>query len=428
MTTTQTTTVTTAGASTRPAAAAPTTAAGVVRARLQSWRWPIAGVLALLLSVAVTALLTPERSAVRFAPDSPEPDGGQALAQVLEDQGVDVTSTTSVAEAIGAAGPGTTLLVANDYGMTDDVARSLLETGATIALVAPGDALLAAATAEVTHARRSPDPAPTVARCTDPDARAAGSITSLGTGFEAAAEPDDAPSTSGGAVLCFTSEAGASHYAVFPSQVVPTSTDGAGTTAGSEVTAPVVRALDDAGPLTNEQITTEGNAAIGLRMLGHEERLVWLIPERPVAALEGGGIGDLLPPWAGALLAQLAVIALVCALWRGRRLGPLVAEDLPVTVPSSETALGRGRLYRRARAWGHAAAALRAGAAHRMATRLGVPRSAGAPTVIDAITRATHRPSAQVAGLLYGPPPADDADLARLAIELDQLESEVHRA
>lgn len=99
-----------------------------------------------------------------------------------------------------------------------------------------------------------------------------------------------------------------------------------------------------------------------------------------------------------------------------------------MTVPSSETALGRGRLYRRARAWGHAAAALRAGTAHRMAVRLGVPRSAGAPTLVDAVTRATHRPAEQVAGLLYGPPPADDADLARLAIELDQLESEVHRA
>lgn len=420
MTTVQSTTVTTAGAPTAPPA--PTTAADALRSRLRAWRWPLAAVLALLLSVGVTALLTPERSATRFAPDSPEPDGGQALAQVLGDQGVDVVSTTSVAEAIGAAGPGTTLLVADDYGMEEDVARSLLETGATIALVAPGEALLAAATADVAHARLSPDPAPTAAGCTDPDASAAGTLTSLGAGFEASGDPDPDETTnpSEAAVLCFTTNAGGSHYAVFPSQVTP-----AGATDGA---TPVVRALDDAGPLTNEQITTEGNAALGLRMLGHEERLVWLIPERPVAALEGGGTGDLLPPWAGALLAQLAVVVLVCALWRGRRLGPLVAENLPVTVPSSETALGRGRLYRRARAWGHAAAALRAGTAHRMAVRLGVPRSAGAPTLIDAVTRATHRPAEQVAGLLYGPPPADDADLARLAIELDQLESEVHRA
>ncbi|PFG32562.1 DUF4350 domain-containing protein [Sanguibacter antarcticus] len=418
MTTTAPTSVTTTVGPTTPAAAPRTTAAGALRSRLRSWRWPVAGMLALLLAVLVTSVLTPERSLTRFAPDNPEPTGGQALAQVLMDQGVDVTYTRSVAEAIGAAGPGTTLLVANDYGMADDVARSLLETGATIALVAPGATLLAAATSEVAHAQQSPDATPTTAGCTDPDARAAGTLTSRGGGLEASDASDDASSSA--PVLCFTSDAGASHYAVFTSQVLPADE--------SASTGPVVRALDDAGPLTNEQITTDGAATLGLRMLGHEDELVWLIPDRPVAAAEGGGMGDLLPPWAGVLFLQLVVLGIVCALWRGRRLGPLVAEDLPVTVPSSETALGRGRLYRRARAWGHAAAALRAGAAHRMAARLGVPRSAGAPTMIDAVSRATDRPTEQVAGLLYGPPPADDADLARLAIELDQLESEVHRA
>lgn len=396
-----------------PTTRQPGAARAAARRRVRAWRWPVAGLLALLLAVGVTAVLTPERSTLRFAPDNPDPDGGQALASVLEDQGVDVTFTTSVAAAISAAGPGSTLLVANDYGMTDEVARSLLSTGATLALVVPREALLTAATTDVTHARRSPDAAPTPAGCTDPDAVAAGRLTSRGAGFAAAASDGAGP----GAVLCFTNAAGASHYAV----VEP----GA---AASEGDAPTVRVLDDAGPLTNAQIATDGHAALGLRMLGHEDRLVWLLPEQPVAAAEGGGLRDLLPPWAGALLVQLGVVVAVCALWRGRRLGPLVSEDLPVTVPASETALGRGRLYRRARAWGHAAAALRAGAAHRMATRLGVPRTADAPTVVEAVTRATRRPSEHVLGLLYGPPPADDAALARLAIELDQLESEVHRA
>lgn len=384
-----------------------------LRARLSAWRWPIAALVALAVSVGVTAVLTPERSSTRFAPDNPDPAGGQALASVLEDQGVEVVFTTSVAEAVGEAGPGSTLLVAGDYGMPDDVAGSLLGTGATVALVAPGQTLLAAATSDVTHALAPVDPAPTTAGCADPDALAAGTITSRGTGFRSAT---DASRTD--AELCFTDAAGASHYVVVTADAEP----------GADTEAPTVRALDDVGPLTNEQITTEGQAALGLRMLGHEDRLVWLVPERPDPTLEEGGISGLLPPWAGALLLQLAVVGLVCAVWRGRRLGPLVAENLPVTVPSSETALGRGRLYRRARAWGHAAAALRAGTAHRMAVRLGLPRSTGAPALVDAVAGATRRPPEQVAGLLYGPPPADDAALARLATELDQLESEVHRA
>ncbi|NUU16831.1 DUF4350 domain-containing protein, partial [Cellulomonas humilata] len=77
--------------------------------------------------------------------------------------------------------------------------------------------------------------------------------------------------------------------------------------------------------------------------------------------------------------------------------------------------------------YGHAAAALRAGAASRSAARLGLPRSAPAPVVVDAVARATTRPAQAVEALLYGPPPTDDRGLAQLARDLDHLESEVHR-
>ena len=55
------------------------------------------------------------------------------------------------------------------------------------------------------------------------------------------------------------------------------------------------------------------------------------------------------------------------------------------------------------------------------------PASAAAPLVVDAIARATGRRPADVEALLYGPPPTDDRGLARLARDLDHLESEVHR-
>ncbi|KFD42729.1 hypothetical protein IU11_18300, partial [Cellulosimicrobium sp. MM] len=76
----------------------------------------------------------------------------------------------------------------------------------------------------------------------------------------------------------------------------------------------------------------------------------------------------------------------------------------------------------------HAAAGLRASAADRLAHRLGLPRSADAPTVVDAVARATGRPGDQVAQLLYGPPPADDAALLELARHLDRIESEVYHS
>lgn len=367
----------------------------------------VAGLAAALLAGAVLVTLTPTASTVRFAADNPSPDGGMALAQVLGDQGVTVHPTTSVAEAIGLAGPGTTLLVADDYGMPDDVARSLTATGAQIVLVAPGPDLLAAATDEVSHASRSPDLAtPWPARCDDPDAVAAGEVTTAGGKLRLTETAQDAQ-------VCFSDSSGSGHYAVAPLDGDP------------DVT---VRVLDDATGLTNARVTTAGNAAIGLRMLGHEETVVWLVPERPTTAEEPGGISAMLPPWAVPLSVQLLLVVLVLALWQGRRLGPLATEDLPVVVRSSETTLGRGRLYRRSRAYGHAGASLRAGAADRVARRLGLPRSSSPEALVDAVCRATSRPSAQVLGLLYGPPPTGDVELTRLATDLDELESEVHRA
>ncbi len=56
---------------------------------------------------------------------------------------------------------------------------------------------------------------------------------------------------------------------------------------------------------------------------------------------------------------QLGVALLLAALWRARRLGPLVTERLPVVVRASETVEGHARLYRSRRARDRVAATLR---------------------------------------------------------------------
>jgi hypothetical protein len=47
--------------------------------------------------------------------------------------------------------------------------------------------------------------------------------------------------------------------------------------------------------------------------------------------------------------------------------------------------------------------------------------------VVDAVAGRTRRPAPDVAALLYGSAPADDAALVRLADDLDALEREVRR-
>ena len=88
---------------------------------------------------------------------------------------------------------------------------------------------------------------------------------------------------------------------------------------------------------------------------------------------------------------QLGVVVVLLALWRMRRLGPLVTEPLPVVVRACETVEGHGRLYRSRRARDRAAAALREAALGRIVTRLGLPRDVTADAVCQELADRTGR-------------------------------------
>ncbi len=382
---------------------ATTTRGRAARRWRRSRGWVV--VLGVLLVVAlIAALPAPRTSATPLAPDNVGQNGARAAAQILGRQGVDVTYVRTIAAAEDAATEGTTLLVASDLFLTPDMADRIAATRADLVLASATTWLPVLAPGVDDDALGPGEPTVRSARCDDADAVAAGTI-------------------QGGGALSLSS---AAWTGCFPDQ------DGRVALAVGEVDGRSVAVLADATPMTNGALPFEGNAALVLRLLGQHRDLVWYVPSSTDAGLATGeaapSMSDLLPPWARMLLLQALLVVLVVALWRGRRLGPVVAERLPVVVPAAETTRGRGRLYRRARSYGHAAAALRAGAAMRMAARLGLPRSADATATIDAVARASGRPATDVAQLLYGPPPTDDGSLADLARALDHLESEVHRS
>ncbi|MGN8246006.1 DUF4350 domain-containing protein [Cellulomonas soli] len=371
--------------------------------RWRRLRAPLALVAGLALVGLLAALPEPRTSSVPLAPDNPAAGGARAAAQILGRQGVDVRFVRTTSEAVAAAEAGTTLLVVRDTLLIDTQVEALAATEADVVLLAPSWSL-ASFTDQVTSVGGTSDvPVTTQASCTDPDAVAAGTLTAAGR----------LVATGPQAVVCFTAPGEASGaYAVVEGERR-------------------VSVLSDVTPLTNEALAEEGNAALVLRALGRHDTLVWYVPSlSDTGAVEATGpsLSDLLPPAAPVVGLQLLVVAAAAALWRGRRLGRLVTEPLPVVVRAAETTRGRGRLYRRGRSRGHAAAALRAGAAARSARHLGLPRSAPAPTVIDALALASGRDRTEVAALLYGPPPTDDVALTRLARDLDDLESEVHRS
>jgi len=179
-------------------------------------------------------------------------------------------------------------------------------------------------------------------------------------------------------------------------------------------------------PLTNAALARHGNAALALNLLRGSPRIVWLVPSP--AAVPAAGQKSLfqeIPGPAYLVTIQLFIAAGLAALWRSRRLGPLVAEPLPVVVRASETVEGHGRLYRSRRSRSRAAEVLRDAARHRITVRLALPGGADAGAVCAAVATLTGREPGAVRGILYGPAPRDDAALVRLGQDIDALEGEV---
>jgi hypothetical protein len=185
--------------------------------------------------------------------------------------------------------------------------------------------------------------------------------------------------------------------------------------------------MTDPTSFTNEHVLESDNGALALRLLGQEDRLVWYVADSAdTAASDGVGLSGLLPPWLVPGLYLLLASTLGFILWRGRRLGPLVTEPLPVVVRAAESTQSRGRIYRRTGDRRHAALILVAAARRRLIEALQLPRGTPVETLAAAAAARTGRDPRAVLDLLGNPAVTKDSQLVELGQELIQLENEVH--
>nr|BFD91535.1 DUF4350 domain-containing protein [Kitasatospora sp. Xyl93] len=390
------------------APAVPTSLAPTTRGLWRRARWYLAVLAALLIGAAAVSALGQDRRYPALDPRSYDRDGTHAVVALLERQGLKTGFSTDPAAA--PDGPDTLVLPEPDLLSPDQLRAVAAARHRRLVLVAPGPAAL---TALAPGIRLSDDAGglpyaavrSTTAECSLTEAVRAGSAQQGGMLYTSGSRGQG----------CYPRGHG------YPLVSLPVG-DG-----GRDVIV-----LGSGTFLHNGELAKDGNASLALGLLGSQPRLSWHLPDYSVPAPEGARtktFGDYLPSgwhWAGY---QLAVAAVLAALWRGRRLGPVVSENLPVVVRAAETTEGRARLYRRARARGRAAEALRGATAHRLAPALGVPLQAGAPDpdalCVAVAGRLPERPAGDVRALLYGPPPTDDAALLRLADDLDALERQV---
>jgi hypothetical protein len=361
-------------------------------------------VLLLIVFVGVTAgMLRGRHAKGNLDPNGTGVGGARALRVLLTNHGVDVRRRTDTDRALSDALNSTTgvvvLVPLPDMLTTGQLHRiGQLGTAVRVVLVDPGDGNLERLGVDVRTSGSAG------IRTRDPDcglaaARVAGRAVLGGTTYRGGDGETCYPAGGGGGTLVTTTMPGGAELAV----------------------------LGAPSPLTNGKLGDQGDAALGLSLLGAGQPadtvVYWLMPGAGTTHSNETSVSlsDLLPGWALVAFTQLLFAGLIAALWRARRLGPPVTEPLPVVVRAAEAVEGRGRLYRRGRARDVAAEALRSGARAKVVPRLGLGTDPPIGAVVAAVSRNTGWPAAHVGALLYGAVPADDAGLVRLADDLDLL-------
>lgn len=369
--------------------------------RWRRWRAAVIPLALVLISALVTLWARPTTSQTPLAIDNPGTSGTMALAELLRHEGISVSKVDNTSAALAASRHGATVAVVNADRLSQDERESLARsTGDVVVIGAQGGSSALDGLTDMTS-KGSAAPASTIlkAECADDDARAAQAL--AGSQASVSLQDDD------DAVGCFP--VAEDRYA-YATDVLPS---------GARL-----RVLPDPRPTTNAHLAQEGNAALSIRMLGHHDEVVWLDGNHVEAPSAWNSPST--PAWLPVLILQLLIMGGVLAVVQGRRFGGLITEDLPVVVRSTETTLARGRLYRQGSDRPRAAEALRSGAALRLGTALGLPPGTSRRDLVAAVAQASGIDPSTVDSLLYGPPPTSNRALATLAVQLDQLESEVH--
>ena len=332
-------------------------------------------------------------------PESAKDSGTLALAELLRDQGVEVTVTRSRADAVGAIGDDTTLVLADPFSLTDEAVSELIEPADRTVFLSSATRLLRLL--DIGENAAPPASGAMPARCDLPELENIGTV-----------QPDRFFSPADGVSGCFADD-GAAGLLIDDRAGVRTAL------------------IEGASLLSNEHLAENGNAALGLALLGQTEHVVWYVPsfaDTDIEAQSPETLATLTPEWVTPAILLLLFAGIVAGISRGQRFGPLVTETLPVTVRASETMHGRARLTAKAGDSAHAAAALRDGSLRRLAVRLGLAARSTPAEIADAASDRLRVPRGSLHQLLAGPLPETDSELVDTARRLAELEAAVDTA
>lgn len=389
-----------------PATAGPTTM-GKLRGGAG---WFVIPAMATLLVVLTAALLSPPKDDPLSA-TSTTSDGARALARVLANsEGVDIV-TVSTAEDVRRLriGAETTVFLPRADELTTSLAgvveRSTRDAGRFV-LLSPSQPVLDRLA--IPLKQRAGLPITITADCQADDVAGQDSLASADVSY--ALRENTAAATCFPSTSFFDDDAEASHaYVALP----------------ATTTRPETVVLGAQRAVANRGITKESHAGIAVRMLRHTDRVVWIMPD-PQDQAAPLRMDTPVPEWFLPAIVILMSSGVGLCLWRGRRLGRIVPEPLPVVVHAIETTAARGRLYR---ASGDAASALRLlqdDTVDVLRRQLDLHPASDRGAVAEMTARRLGRDVEEVRSLLTTRDTLNESELVARATQLRRLRHEAH--
>lgn len=245
-------------------------------------------VIAFALVIGSISISTPQ-SRGALDPDSAKESGSAALAELLRDQGVEITIARSRAEAVAALDDDATLAMADPYALSDEAVKELVAPAENVVFLSSASRLLRVF--DLGENATPPAAEQFTAECSQPELANIGSI-----------RPDRFFTPASGVTGCFadaTTEAAA----------VLVDDHGDGRTV----------LLEGSALLSNEHLAENGNAALGLALLGQSDRLVWYVPSFQDTDIEAVGddtLASLTPTWVTPAIMLLLIAGIVIAIDR----------------------------------------------------------------------------------------------------------------
>ena len=177
-----------------------------------------------------------------------------------------------------------------------------------------------------------------------------------------------------------------------------------------------------------------GNATMALRLLGPPPdgatagTRITFVDAVATPGVDRAGTRspiELLPLGVKLAVLQLVAAFVLYAWWRSRRLGPPVAERVPVRIAGSELVAAVGDLLRRRGSPGRAASVLRAEARRELGRRVEVPPGSDPSALVAVVVSRTGRDAGEVGAALLDHPVGSAEELVRIANTIDAIRQEV---